>query len=486
MKKLTAPIFLILLGLFHSGFGQTQDSVQTLTLQECIEIAIENNLSVRRSQLLQEGAQIILNQSRAGQLPTLNASGSYGYNFGRSIDPVSNQFIAQEIQFTSVGGSSNVTLFNWFRLTNTVRQNRLSYESTEYDVEKAKNDISLSIATFYLNVILNRELLQNAEYQLLSSNTQLDRTKILVANGSLARSSELDLISQVATNEVNLVTAQNNLNLAMLSLKQAMLIPASQEFDIVIPEIDLSGGSDELPVIEEVYSVALLNMPEIKSAELQLQSAQIGVKVAEASYTPTISLNGSLNTNYSNIADQASPIIDGTVTSVQEIGYVGTLDGQPVVREVQSPNIVGEDPSFGYREQFKANLSKSVSLGVTVPIFNNLRTSSSVQRSKISLQQAEITLIEQKNQLRQTIESSYNDAQAAAKTYQASVKQVDALTETFRSMENQYNLGAANFTEYQVASNNLFRAKSDLVRAKYDYVFKKKILDFYQGITPTF
>lgn len=445
MKKIALILFIF---ISFTHLQAQSDSVQVLTVQECVAIAIDNNLSVRRSMLARDGARISYNQARAAQLPSVNASGSYGYNFGRSIDPVTNQFTAQQIQFTSMGGNSSMTLFNWFRLTNTVRQNNYSLESSEFDVEKAKNDISLNIATFYLNVILNKELVQNAEYQLQSTQKQLERTKILVLNGSLARTNELDLISQVATNEVNLINAQNNLDFAFLSLKQAMLIPASQPFEIVIPDlVDMVDNSGSVPNADEVYVKALELMPEIKSAELDVKSAQLGVKVAEASYTPSVSLNGQMNTNYSNISEMVEP-------------------------EMQ--------------DQFKSNLSKSVSVGVSVPIFNNLRTNGSVQRAKISLQQAEITHVETKNQLRQNIETAYNNAMSASKTFNASQKQVDALEETFRSMENQYNLGAANFTEYQVASNNLFRAKSDLVRAKYDFVFKLKILDFYQGIPPTF
>ncbi|RED95580.1 TolC family protein [Marinoscillum furvescens] len=477
--KLTVLITCTLLGAFTS-FGQS-DSVRILDLQECITIAIDNNLSVKRSQLQQEGAAVDLRQARAGRLPNLNVGGGYGYNWGRSIDPTTNQFISQQINFTGLNGSSNVTLFNWFRITNSIKQSQLSYESAEYDVERAKNDISLNIIIFYLNVIFNRELLENAEYQLQSSQEQLDRTKKLVAGGALPRTSELELISQVATNEVNLVNAENNLNLALLSLKQAMLIPASQEVELVVPELELESGEELGISSDEVFEAALKAMPEIQSAQLQVQAAAMGVKVAEAGYAPSLSLNGSFSTNYSDAADRARPIFEGTVTTTTPIGYVQDAPSQTVVADIEQPNIVGEDPDFTMGEQFRENLSNQLSINLSVPIFNRLSASSNVQRAKISLQQAEIAVTEQKNILRQTIETAYNDAYAASKTYQASNRQVEALEETFRSVENQYNLGAANFTDYQVASNNLFQAKSDLVRAKFDFIFKKKILDFYQG-----
>ncbi|MFT6865589.1 MAG: outer membrane protein [Cyclobacteriaceae bacterium] len=491
MRKLLSLI-LLSLALHSQSFAQ-QDSVYLLDLQECVRIALENNLSIQRSVLFRENARVNMDQSRASQLPNVNLGGSYGYNWGRSIDPTSNQFITQQINFTGLNGNANMVLFNWFRLANTVKQNQLILESTEFDEDKAKNDISLNIATFYLNVIFNKELVDNANFQIENSRKQLERTKKLVASGSLARTSELELISQVASNEVNLITAQNNLDLALLNLKQGMMLPATQKIDIVIPDIDMDGGGMILPPVSEVYSAALDNMPEIKSAELMVQSAEMGIDVAKSGYTPTISLNAGFSTNYSNAfkeyrIDADNPYTFNTDANGDVITtptFYRTTTGLEGIEQLSViPN--GTFSTVGFSTQFKNNLSKQLSMNLSIPIFNNLRNSSNVQRQKIALRQAEINVLEQQNFLRQTVETAHNDANAAAKVYSASQKQVDALVETFRSIENQYNFGAANFTEYQVASNNLFGAKSDLVRAKYDYIFKTKILDFYLGKTLSF
>lgn len=475
MNKLILTFFAYLLVLSVWA----QDSLRALDVQQCIQIAIDNNLTMKRSRLLMEQSKINLNQSRAAQLPSLNLNGNYGAQWGRGVDPTTNDFITEQINFTGVGGSANVTLFNWFRITNSIKQNRLLYESSEYDVEKAKNDISLRIVTLYLNVILNSELEQNAQYQLSSSEEQLARTKKLVAGGALPRTNELELVSQVATNEVNLINAQNNLDLAILNLKQAMLIPSFEEIQLVIPDLDMALDENLGVSAEEVYAAALKNMPEIQSAEIQVESAAVGVNVAESGYSPSLSLNGSFRTNYSNAFKEFIVDPNNPFSSEQRSTNYVLPDGTPVLQNAIIPN--GSIQTVGFSNQLDQNLSRSVSLNLNIPIFNNLQAKSSVQRAKINLQQAEIVVLEQKNALRQTIETSYNDAQAAGKTYQASLKQVLALEETFRSIENQYNLGAANFTDYQVASNNLFRAKSDMVRAKYDYIFKRKILDFYQG-----
>ncbi|WP_258097593.1 TolC family protein [Marinoscillum pacificum] len=451
MRKLSLTL---LLGFLIGFSAVSQQSTRILDLQQCVDIAIENNLSVRRSELQEQRAKVSHLQSRAEMLPNLNVGGNYGSQWGRSIDPTTNQFITQQINFTGLNGSSNVTLFNWFRIVNTVKQNKYNWESTKYDVDKAKNDISLNIVTFYLNVIFNRELVGNAEYQLNSSQEQLERTKKLVAGGALPRTNELELISQVATNEVNLVNAENNLNLALLNLKQAMLIPVSESIELIIPEIDLSDESALDQTAETVYNDALIAMPEIQSAQLQVDQAIMGVKVAQAGYSPTLSLSGSFRTNYSDA--------------------------------YKLPDDNGNLATVPLSDQFDQNLSRSLSLGLNIPIFNNLRANSNVQNAKINLEQAEIAVMEQQNVLRQTIEQAYNDAYAASKTFSASERQVEALEETFRSIENQYNLGAANFTDYQVAQNNLYRAKSDLVRAKFDFIFKTKVLDFYQGKNLTF
>jgi outer membrane protein len=161
-----------------------------------------------------------MNQAKASRLPDLNIGGNTGYNWGRSIDPTSNQFISQQISFSGVSANSGMTLFNWFRITNTIKQNKLLVESADYGVDKAKNDISLMVVTLFLNVVFNQELYSNSEYQLISSQEQLERTKKLVEAGSLPMTSQLELVSQVATNEVQLINAENSLQLAKLDLKQ--------------------------------------------------------------------------------------------------------------------------------------------------------------------------------------------------------------------------------------------------------------------------
>ena len=460
--------------------AQTESSL-LLDLEACITIAIDKNLSVQRSELQQVAAKIDLDQSRASYLPSLNLGSSYGFNWGRSIDPTTNQFVSKRINFTGVNGNASVVLFNWFRIMNTVKQNRVNLESSMFDLEKVKNDLALNVTTLYLNVLFNQELLSNAKVQQETGDQQLTRTKALVKAGSLAITSELELVSQVASNEVNVITAENNLDLAMLQLKQAMLMPAEKPLEIVTPEMEVAQEAVVTESPREIYETSLQNLPEIQSARLQVQRASMGVATAKSGYTPTLSLNGSFSTNYSDAFGRRFISNPEAMLTQQQTGLF-TGSGE----QVFSLQPGGDFVAYPLPDQFKDNLSRSLSLNLSIPIFNNLRTKSNVQREKIAFQQAEINVLEQENQLRQAIETAYNDARAASKVYFASERQVETLEETLRSVKNQYEYGAANFTDFQIATNNLYSAKSDLLRSKYDYIFKKKVLDFYQGTPITF
>ncbi|MDC1234555.1 TolC family protein [Cyclobacteriaceae bacterium] len=488
MRRIYIPLFSFLTFLLcHSIFGQVE--LRLFNLQECIDIALENNLTVKRSVLDAERSKISVQETKASRLPNLNLGANYGNNWGRSIDPTTNSFIAQQINTSGLSGNSSLNLFTGGQIHFSIKQSQLNLSAAQYDLASTKDNIAMNIANFYLNVIFNKELLENAYLQLTSTQQQLNRTQRLVTAGSLPRTSELALISQLAGDEVTLINAQNSLALAILSLKQAMLIPASERIDIVIPDIDVERLITENQTIQEIYDNAIGVRPEIKSAYLRVESANVGLKISKGAYYPSLRMNGNLFTNYSDIADRQRILYDNTVSVIKEvpIGYYidGTMAEVPVFSRVTTGTIIGEE-SFNRSRQWRENFSQSLSFNLSVPVFNNLRTNANVQRAKIQLEQSEIIVKEQTNQLRQTIESAFNDTQSSKKSFFASKKQVEALEETLRIIESQYNLGAANFTEYQIASNNLFAAKSDLARSKFNYIFKQKILDFYQNRPLTF
>ncbi|MEM6643169.1 MAG: TolC family protein [Bacteroidota bacterium] len=483
MRNLLLTIFLF------SYFLALSQEKKVLSLEECIEIAIENNLNVRGSELSLQNARINYSQAKAQRLPTLNGQGNYGFNWGRSIDPNTNDFVNQRINFNSIGFNSSTPVLQGMQVTNGVKQAGADLFASEYDLQRARNDISLNVASLYLTVILNKELVENAEFQLESAKQQLDQTKKLVASGALPIANELQLESQVATNEVTLINNQNALDLSLLDLKQALLLPPGEEIDLIIPDVQID--EDDLQDVNplSVYNYALANQPEIKAAEERVKSADLGLAIAKGAMIPSLSLNGTFNTNYSDAQDQIFRPDGGFEIRTNTTSNLTILDDSstPVAnRQIGVISPTGTIEDYTVLDQWDDNLRYSVSLGLFVPILNGFNNRSNLQRAKVSVQQSELNAIGERNALYQTVETSYRNALATNRTYIASLKQVASLEETYRAVENQYNNGAANFTDYQVAANNLFQAQSDLSRAKYDFIFRKKILDFYLGKSLSF
>ena len=470
----------ILCLLLVSGL-YAQESPKQYTLQECVDIALEKNLRVKRSLYGIESSKINLLQAKMAFLPSLNAASSYGQNYGRALNPVTNLFTNRDANMINLQASSSVTLFNGLRIQNTFRQNSSEYDASNQDFIKAKNDVIINVVTLYTNVIFNKELFGNTKYQLSSSQQQLERIKRQVAAGALPKSNELNQEAQVATNEVNLINQENALNLSLLQLKQALQLPGSTQLDVVIPDLQTEDLIlEQTP--EEVYDIALQTMPEIKSALLRVQSAQLALKASKGNLYPRLSLNANATSNYSSVSDVARYQQDGFLDQTQQIGYVQSAN-TPVLTNIQVPVLSQISGNYGQRDQLQDNLFKSLSLQLNIPVFNGLQSRAAVQRAAVSTELALITKQETENTLRQTIESAYNDAFSAAKTYTASLKQVNAREEAYRMNKQRFDLGSLSYVEYQISENDLFQAKSDLTRAKYNFIFKKKVLDFYQGKT---
>jgi outer membrane protein len=409
-------------------------------------------------------------------LPSLNVSGSGGANFGRSIDPTTNLFIDQQINNANANANASLLLFNAFRVMNTIKQSVNDKAAAENDLTKAKNDVILSVITFYTSVIFNQELLQNAQFQLKTTQQQLERTKKLEQAGSVPLGNVLDLEAQNATNELNLIQRENNYNLSLLQLKQSLQLPASTQMEVEIPELSVEDLSLD-QTTEQIYDIAKQNLPEIKAAVFRTESANFALKAARGSLYPRLNLNASAFTNYSSAAKIFQ---NGVVDPSPVIGYLGN-DQTQVVRSFRPTTIGGEVVEKPFSNQISDNIAQSVSIGLTIPVFNAFNARANVLRNKVTKEQAFINLTDVENRLRQAIETAHNDATAAAKTFASSSKAVKAREEAFRMTKQRYDAGASNYVDYQVSENNLFQAKSDQVRAKYDLIFKKKVLDFYQG-----
>jgi outer membrane protein len=288
------------------------------------------------------------------------------------------------------------------------------------------------------------------------------------------------LEAQVASNEVNVINQENSLMLSLLQLKQAMQLPASTELDVEIPQLEVEDLVLDA-TRDEVFQTAVSSMPEIKAAQYRIESSELGVKSARGNLYPRITLGGSVTTNYSSASDRERFIADGGVPTVvaEPIGYVqGSLT--PVLRDVEIPSGRTES-GYSRSDQFKDNVFRAIGLTLSVPIFNGMQSRLALQRSIIAQDESEVAAKEVHNTLRQNVENAYNSALAASKSYASSLKQVAATEEAYRMMKQRYENGATNYTEYRVSENDYFRAKSDLARAKYNFIFTKKVLDFYQN-----
>jgi outer membrane protein len=458
---------------------QAQDTLR-YTLKECIDIAYQNNLRIKRSVYAIESSNISLTQAKAAFLPTLNVSGSTAENFGRAVNPVTNQFVDRNNSTIGVGGQANLTLFNGLRIQNTYKQSKLDVEASNEDLQKTKNDIALSVINNFINVIFNQELLANNNYQLNSSKQQLERIKRQVAAGALPRANELNQDAQVANNEVNYINQENALNLSILQLKQAMQVIASTPIKVVIPELspeDLMLNKNA----DAIYQIAAQSMPELKSANIRVESANLAWKASKGNFYPRLAISYNANSNYSSLNNTPRFMSDGTfiVNNDNPVGVVGGVGGTQVY--AYELNRIQIADKYNQTQQLKDNLFRSLNFSLNIPLFNGLQTRTSVQRSYVNKEIAAIMVRETENTLRQSIETAFNDALSASKTYNSTLKQVSAQEEAYRMNKQRFENGATNYVEYQVSENDFFRAKSDLARAKYNFIFRKKLLDFYEG-----
>ncbi len=448
--RIALLISLVLLVISGSILAQ-----KTWTLEDCINHALENNIRIKQSYLDVETGAINQRESKLDFLPNLNGSASHSYGWGRSVDMATYNYVNQQTQQSYFTINSDLTLFSGLQKLNTLKQRRFDYLVSKYNSDKIKNDISLSVAGAYLQILFSRELVNNAEQQFEVTNQQIDRTAKLVAAGTLAKGSLLEVQAQGANEEVSLVQAKNQLNLAYLDLLQLLEIESGTAFQIDVPSLALTQQPEILP-IQYIYNAALGTMPEIKSAEMTYESYGRALSVAKGSRSPSLALSLGMGTNYS---DQ--------------------------IRMSVNPLDPGYQDTKPFSDQFKDNQNTTLAFRLSIPIFNNWQINSYVARSKVNFLNADYNLQLTKNTLRKNVETAYADALAAYSSYSAREKSLSSLEESFSYTEQKFNVGMVNALDYNVAKNQLNKANSDLLSAKYDFIFKYKILDFYLGKTLT-
>lgn len=471
---------------FSTAQVTTQNSTpeDALSLEECVQIALQNNPQIKQAGLQVDANENNLIQSRWQRWPSLGFNASQGFSFGRNIDPFTNQFVQQNISFNNYSLNSSVVLFNGFQLKKSIDQNQYTLQASQKDLDATRNDIIMNVALAYLQILSNRELIEVATRQVEATQLQLERTQRLVTAGTLAESQLFDLRAQLANDELSLVNAQNNLESSRLTLKQLMNIPGSER--ITVESINAPDPTLQTyeATVDEVFNVALNNLPQMQAAQLRIQSAAQAIDIAKAQGLPSLIFSGSVSTAFSSAAPKERFVADGTGTTTRQVVSQSRFvqAGEytfPVTEIVTVPN--GSVQYFGYFNQLDFNRNSSLNLSLRVPIFSNYQTRYRVSNARIQQKNLEYQADLVRQQIRQNVELAYIDMVNAAKRYSATANQVRALEEAFRVAESRLGVGAINSVEYSIAKANLDRARANLVQTKYDYIFRTKILDFYMN-----
>lgn len=471
MKRLTGKTICALLA-FNSIISSAQNK---LTLKQCVETGIANNLDVQQSNLQMQRDGVNWNQSRLDMLPNLNASASQGINQGRSIDPFTNNYINQSISYTSYGISSGVVLFNGLSLQNAAKQNALAYEASKMDWQQVKDNLTINIILAYLQVLSNEDLLVQAKNQAMLTKEQVDRLEVLNRQGAIIPSQLYDLKGQYANDQLNIIQTQNALESSKLELCRLMNVPydKNMELERLDPE-SFAVKYEDTP--DMIYETSLQHFALIKAVTLRQQSAERGLKAAKGGLYPTLSLNGSANTNYSSAARQDIFLNTSDVTSEDYVLVNGTPS--PVIRKQTN----FRSDKIGYGDQLNNNLFTSVSLSLRIPIFNSLQARNRIKLASLQLKNNEWVTKTSKTQLQQSIEQAYINMTSASERYKTLLDQVNSFAESYRAADILFKAGVGNSIDYLTAKNNLDRSNINLIAAKYDFVLRMKILDYYKGM----
>ena len=460
-------LFIFALFLTAQGFAQ-----KSLTLRQCVELAWANNLQIKQAQLSVESSEASLQNTKADVLPNLNGFASHNYNWGQRIDPFTNQFANTRVQSNSFGLSSSMDLFTGFQNQQNIKAQSAALESVVFNLEAQKNDISLAVSSSFLSTLLAQELVAIAEQQVQITKQQLDRIKILVDAGSINIGNQYNLEAQLAQDESNLIARQNDYQLSILGLKQLLLLPMDEQLTVVKPPTLEVEPSNQIENSEVVYSYAETSMPEIKSAERSLVQWDSRLKSAKGGRYPSLTLSGSIGSGYSGLRTE---VIASSLTGSREIGATQSGD------LVYTPTFDTELQKVNFGTQLNDNFNQFIGLSLNVPIFNRGVVNNSVKQAKINQDIAELQLEQEKQNLRQTIENARADAIAARALYLSNQKAVASNEKAFEFASARFEAGALNVLEFNTAKNNLQISQTQLNRAKYDFIFKTKVLDFYMG-----
>jgi outer membrane protein len=448
---------------------------QTWTLEDCIEYALENNLDIQKQIQTVESNRASHLQSGLDMLPDLNMNVTNIWNNGQTIDRYTNEFANATARSNNFSLQTNLTIFQGLQKYNTLRQNKINLMASEYDLDVIKNDISLAVAGYYLDILFSKEILDVAANQLSVTQEQVERVEKMVAAGAAAQGDLLNIQAQASTEELTVVEAKNRLTISYISLQQLIDHPVSKDFGIEKPFLKPVEAPAELITPEVIFAHALNTRPEIKSSELRVESAQKGVALAQGAQSPSLTFGGTYATGYSGIATEDNPDIAPVITEypigITQLSHDTVLGYQKIYEQ--------RTKSFG--TQWDENDNISIGFNLYIPIFNGWQVRTSIRQAKIQRTMAEIDLEQQKRTLRNTIEQAYADAVAALQKFNAAAQKVSAQEESFKYTQQKFDVGIVTSYDYNNSKKELTRSQSELLQAKFDFIFKTTILDFYMG-----
>jgi outer membrane protein len=467
---------LLLLPLTFQAVAATEGD--EWTLERCIAYALEHNISIQQNVLNERLAALTLKQSQLSQIPNLNSNLGYGKSYGRSVDPTTNLFVNGSYNFGSFGAQADVLLFGWFQRRNTIRKNDLAYQAASKDLDQLKDDVSLNVATGFLRALLAKEQISVAEKQVSLSAEQLKQTRQFADAGRVPQLNVAQLESQLANDSSTLITNIANYQSAILDLKALLNLDFEVPFNVTPPSIDVN-TLVELSTYSptQIYAEALNHFGAVKSADLKKASAEKAYNAAHGQLFPTLSMTATAGTNYATTyKDYTGPVITGS----QITGGFVDVDGTKI--PVYQPTIAYKSiATTPLEDQFNNNFRHTYQLNLNVPIFNAWTAQTAMRQAKIGIENQELAKYQTELKLKQDVYKAANDARSSYQKFNAAKRAADAARIAYGFTEKRYDLGLSNTVEYLTSQNNQFSADAALVSAKYDLIFRLKVIEYYLG-----
>ncbi|HQZ25314.1 MAG TPA: TolC family protein [Flavobacterium sp.] len=473
MKKINYIPFVIILLFSLSIQAQTKQ----WTLEECIKYAIDNNISIKQTELDTKTADIDKKGAVGNFIPTLNSNANHSWNIGLNQDPTTGLLRNQTTQYSSFGVGVGFDIYKGLQNQNTLRRANLSIIAAKYQLTKMQEDVALNVANAFLQVLFNKENLKVQQEQRAINEKQLSRSEELVKAGSVPKGDLLDIKATVASDSQRVIAAENSLLISKLSLAQLLQLKEFYDFDVT----DNTSAKDENNILAQtpiaVYDKAKEQRTELKIAKTNLEIAEKNVAIAKGAFQPSLQGFYNINTRIS-YADVITGFVPNLSNPTSVIGFVEGTN-----QNVLSPNsmpVLGSSPSF--EDQFMDNKGQSFGVQLNVPIFNGWSVRNNVERSKVNLEKSKIAVEQEELTLQRNVYTAFTDAKGGLNAYESALSALEARQEAYNYAKEKYAVGMMNSFDFNQSQTLYTVAQSEVLRTKYDYIFKIKILEFYFGI----